>query len=258
MADRNEEIPDSNLGALVGFITSSHADSDASATRLTGHGERSEPPRSKWDANLRVPIESLEKLERLLTMGPINLNTVSEEIRAHPDLEAMIVRLGGSLALAEDYSNPTVEKAAVALGTERLLILVYAWSLLRQNGSPLALAAHDTSLVSTEASCQALAERSDWPAPQFAEAGNFETVYLASFLHWLGLDCRRRPDSAQASSFGDSIVQTEHFANMTEVFMRDFIALIPFLDRTVLAPVAGRGRRISEQSRRAEESEPSV
>jgi len=179
-------------------------------------------------------------LDALLTADLIDLRRVSEAIRQEPGFELLVMRLSASLALSPDVSPTTVEEAAVVLGTDRLRVLVYAWSLLPQHPSPLQLSADRSRLHSA---------RRDSATEEWTP----EALYLASFLWWLGLDS---PDGT-ARRLGDtpavSGVQHEHLARLTEILLRDFMALIPFVEPALLKPrqraaLEGLGRMRKEET----------
>jgi hypothetical protein len=55
--------------------------------------------------------EALDRLRNLLIAAPIDLSGISDEIRLHPDLESLVLRLGVSLVLSPDEPLSTVEEA---------------------------------------------------------------------------------------------------------------------------------------------------
>jgi hypothetical protein len=66
-----------------------------------------------------------------------------------------------------------------------------------------------------------------------------QTLYLAAFLRWLGLDS---PDSelpADPMQFAAPIWQPEDFADLRNLLMRDFLALLPALN----SPSSKAGRQ---------------
>jgi hypothetical protein len=73
------------------------------------------------------PREVMARLTRLLHAAPIDLAAICAEIRTHGELEALIMRLTGSLVLSPDEPLSTVEEAVVVLGTERLRVLIDLW-----------------------------------------------------------------------------------------------------------------------------------
>lgn len=137
------------------------------------------------------------------------MSRVAQEIRSHPELESLVLRMATSLALPLVDSMRTLEEAVVMLGTDRLRVLLYTWSLL------------------TRKAAQALPPGvvTDWSP---------EALYLASFLRYLGLDS---PDAAILHSemfFFALDSRRAEFADLRDTLMRDFLALIPVLHPSLL------------------------
>jgi HDOD domain len=167
------------------------------------------------------------RLTRLLRSAPVDLARIGREIRAHPDLEALIMRLAASLGLSIGSTGLTIEEAAVVLGTDRLRVLVYMWSLLPdERGAAESRRTDESQLGDTVAALSILT--SAFPA------GNPETLYLAGFLRWLGLDL---PDPAtprdEPPCFAAGL-QSADLPGLTDILVRDLVALIPVLDPAFL------------------------
>jgi hypothetical protein len=119
------------------------------------------------------------------------------------------MRMATSLALSPTESLRTPEEAVVLLGTDRLRVVLYMWSLRK----------HDSAKNSS------LSATADWSP---------EALYLASFLRYLGLDS---PDAAILHSEMFSFAldpQRAEFADVRDMLMRDFLALLPMLDPSLL------------------------
>jgi hypothetical protein len=202
-----------------------------------------------WKALSPMFTDSVTDLDLLLRAEPVNLSQVSKEIRAHPDLEVMIMRLGGSLALPLDTPPCTIEEATIALGTDRLRVLMYALSLLKEGADQGAQLAESVGESSGDSAANARTACIDQLATRFAEAENLETLYLAGFLHWLGLDSRGTLTPGHTWSFSQSGVETAHASGLTDVFMQDFVTLIPFLGPTLAKPVQKMAARTSDRKR---------
>jgi hypothetical protein len=202
-----------------------------------------------WSGSQPLLADSIAELDALLRVEPVNLTRVSNGFRAHPDLEFVIMRLGESLALPLDVPPCTIEEAAIGLGTDRLRALVHALSLVKQSEPPIAKPLARPNPLPGE-SVPAI-DRLTPPAPadassaRFSEAGNLETLYLAGFLHWLGLDSRAALAAGHPAPFNTSSFHTLRVCGLTDVFMRDFITLIPFLDPSLLTPIQNAASEVS-------------
>lgn len=101
---------------------------------------------------------AVSKLTTLLEADPVALADIGEAIRAHADLESLVMRLCGSLALTCGIPVSSVEEAAIVLGKDRLNILVRAWSAMYCPDAPIfgsAQAAAATATASASASASA-------------------------------------------------------------------------------------------------------
>jgi len=193
-------------------------------SRIQASGERA--PRATFDT-ARVTPSAAMKLARLLSCDPLDLGCISDEIRAHPKLEVLVMRMATSLALSPNGSILSIEEAAVALGKNRLRVLVHMWSSLQGDNAKI-LDRRDTHHLSGGAN-----------AP--------EALYIASFMRLLGTDSPPKPSECKFERCLNPLVQTEDFAELTDIFGQDFISLIPFLGptfkkETALANAAGMCR----------------
>jgi hypothetical protein len=203
--------------------------------------------------SLKVPsplfMDSVTDLDLLLRAEPVNLSQVSKEIRARPDLEVMIMRLGGSLALPLDTPPCTIEEATIALGTDRLRVLMYALSLLKEGAEQRAPQTDKARETCGDSAASTAPARIGQPATRFAEAENLEALYLAGFLHWLGLDSRAALSSGHTWSCSQSGVEPAHASGLADVFMQDFVTLSPFLGPALAKPVQEMAARTSARKR---------
>jgi hypothetical protein len=188
------------------------------AVRAPGQGEQSRQ-RISWDL--------LAHLTNLLGATPVDLARISNAIRAYSDLEHLVMRLAISLGLSPEGSVTTLEEAALVLGTDRLRVMLYMWSLLAEDDGPPKSAGAgeqnptlaDNDGVTRHGACLE-------PIP--------EALYLSCFSRWLGLDSANPTTSginAPCFALGSG---TTKFAELRELFMRDFLALIPILDPGIL------------------------
>jgi len=144
----------------------------------------------------------------MLGADPVELRCVCDEIRAHPELEALVIRLSGTLSLSVNPSPATIEEAAVQLGVDRLRVVFRAWSSL----------------------CNAMGNQERMQNP---DRWTPEAIYLTAFFHELGLDVQAA--KSKNPSAGDlSNLETEYRAGLTDVLIRDFLSLIPHLDPSLL------------------------
>lgn len=160
-------------------------------------------------------------LTDLLAVVPVDLARVSEHIRSHAEISELMIRLAGSLLLSGE-SAITIEEAAVMLGTDRLHVLACMWSIIEQYREE----------ARTEKPSNLKAEAQDDPPMPCIQGINWtaQALYLATFLRCLGLDS---PDSElprdRIQSTGRNW-QAEDFADLRNVLMRDFLALLPSLN----------------------------
>jgi hypothetical protein len=177
--------------------------------------------RSARTARIRNGSSGSRLLTDLLSAVPIDLARISEHIRSHPEIADLIIRLASSLLLSAD-SRITIEDAAVMLGTDRLYVLASMWSIMekydekgRDEKSP------DLAAGSADNPRAFCIHGTNWTA---------QSLYLATFLRSLGLDS---PDSElprdRMESAGPTW-QAEDFADLRNLLMRDFLALLPTLN----------------------------
>jgi hypothetical protein len=162
------------------------------------------PSRTSFITATLAP-ESVLRIDRLLSRFAENAPRISREIRYEPDLEQMSLRLANSLALSPLGPVEDLEEGVVLLGPHRLRVILYAWSLLRQKDAVL-----QARGLSPRSLC--------------------ETVYVVSFLRYVGLDSR---DAAllHRDMFAFAFdPQQAGFTELRELLMRDFFALLPLFD----------------------------
>ncbi len=167
------------------------------------------------------PSES-QLLTDLLSAVPIDLARIGEYIRSHAEIAELVVGLAGSLLLSAGNSRLTIEDAAVTLGTDRLRVVACMWSLIKAHGD--------------EDGAEKSADLADGPDDHWRTCcihgtnWTAQTLYLAAFLRWLGLDS---PDSElpeDCTQFAAPIWQPEDFADLRNLLMRDFLVLLPTLN----------------------------
>jgi len=179
----------------------------------------------------------------LLNAAPVDLCRVSEEMRAHPDLQALVMRLACYLSFSPDNVGTSIEEAVIVVGTDRLRVLVYLWSLLRQR--PVADNPCDP-IASKSASAKPSRKN-----PRAHAASHTEMSCLANFLESLGLASGAAP---QRQSFGvPPRFQEAEFFELTDMLVRDIVSFIPQIEpafrrqhRPVSAAVNGSSGRDSE------------
>jgi hypothetical protein len=182
-------------------------------------------------------------LTTLLNAAPVDLCRVSEEMRAHPDLQALVMRLACYLSFSPDTVGTTIEESVVVVGTDRLRVLVYLWSLLRQR--PVA----DNLCDPVPSKC-APGKPSRKNSRGHA-ASHTEMSCLANFLESLGLASGTAP---QRQSLGvPPRFQEAEFFELTDMLVRDIVSFIPQIEpafrkqhRPVSASVNGSSERESE------------
>lgn len=153
--------------------------------------------------------EAVVRLNRLLDAPAIDLTCVGQEIRSQPELKSLVTRMAASLALLPSESAHRLDDAIIMLGANRLRIVLYLWSLLRQKAAKIS----------------SLNAREGWSP---------EALYLASFLRYLGMDS---PDAAILHSEMFSFAldpRRAEFADLRDMLMCDFLALIPALNPSLL------------------------
>ena len=166
-------------------------------------------------------------LTDLLGAVPVDLARISEHIRSHTEISELMIRLAGSLLLSGE-STITIEEAAVMLGTDRLHVLACMWSIIEQYGE------EDRAEKRSNPEADA---RGDQPISCIQGISwTAQTLYLATFLRCLGLDS---PDSELPGDRMQPATQTwqaQDFADLRNVLMRDFLALLPSFNPLVSKP----------------------
>lgn len=177
--------------------------------------------RSARTARIRNNSSGSRLLTDLLGAVPVDLARISEHIRSHSEIADLVIRLARSLVLSAD-SRMTIEDAAVMLGTDRLHVLASMWSIMEKYDeggcAEKPPASTDGSGDTPQTFC---IHGTSWTA---------QTLYLATFLRTLGLNS---PDSELPWDRKESAVpawQTEDFADLRNLLMRDFLALLPTLN----------------------------
>jgi hypothetical protein len=156
--------------------------------------------------------EALARLTGLLISAPIDLGGISHEIRRHPDLETLILRLGVSLVLSPDEPLTTVEEAVVVLGTSRLRILIDLWS-----------SAGNSSDDPPPSSPNAAAGE---PAPP---ATTPEISYLINFLRSVGFHSPENAFTGARLAAWASKISPDQMFVLADLFMHDFFSLLPVI-----------------------------
>jgi hypothetical protein len=198
-------------------------DRSASDNSADGSKDTFETSSGLLDRDAQDSSDSVLRLTTLLKAAPVDLARIGKEIRAHPNLEALILRLAASLVLSAGSAALTIEEAAVALGTDRLRVLVYMWSLISDG--------HDSAgCLETSESQSTSTAGGPSTRSKVIPAWNAETLYLASFRRWLGLDSPASANVPEEPPCFAAGLQSEDMAGLTDLLMRDFVALIPVLD----------------------------
>jgi hypothetical protein len=182
-----------------------------------GHPGEQPSSRAADPASSRDPAATLTAL---LNAAPVDLCRVSEEIRAHLDLQALIVRLAGYLTFSPDTSGTTIEEAVVVVGTDRLRVLFYLWSMLRQHRKP--------GKVCGQMRLGSTPSKSSEAPPGGRTARHSEMACLANFLESLGLDSGSRLHSQPP--VGPSGRQEPEFFELTDMLVHDIVSFIPLID----------------------------
>ncbi|HVB88412.1 MAG TPA: HDOD domain-containing protein [Candidatus Dormibacteraeota bacterium] len=162
------------------------------------------------------------RLMQLLAEDPVDLARVSDEIRAQPALAAVVKRMAASLQLSPEDSVTSVEEAAIVLGTDRLRVLLYAlpqFENIRQG--------MESSGVEFEADVKPAFAFASPDAPKVVAAWTPELFYLASFVRFLGLADLDSVTPGEGGDRGSPDFERSEAAAMTEILIRDFLALVP-------------------------------
>jgi hypothetical protein len=171
--------------------------------------------------------EAVAHLNSLLVCAPIDLAGISDEIRRHPNLESLILRLGVSLALSPDEPLNTVEEAVVVLGTSRLRVLIDLWSSMR-----------DMQAESGES------QQNSAAGSLSAVATTPEINYLSNFLRGVGFDSPEGALSNERLAAWAAKISPDQMFVLTDLFMHDFFSLLPVIHpgikEAAAAPSANR------------------
>lgn len=200
--------------------------------------------RSEINPHIPCAEESAATLTSLLALDTLELGRISDEIRIYSGLEDMVMRLSRSLMLSPDLPPGSVEGAAILLGADRLRVLVHSWILIEKEKTRT-ISAQDRSSYS--GLCHDAGERQE---PLLRASP--ESLYLTTFLHLLGLDASAPEPFSPVSSALLPAVNRERVPGLTDILMRDFISLIPFLDAIILKGCRDQGAEIAERLFRKE------
>ncbi len=165
----------------------------------------------------------------LLSSAPADLGRISDEIRSHPDLEILVMRLLASVAICPQVSAGSVEEATVVLGIDRLQVLVVIWLLVHEKGTPAGFVAQpEIANVRGVAMSSAANTEAPWTSG---------TPYLTSLMRWIGLDSAPSGGAFEGAFCADRESQRERFAGLPNISIGDFISLILLLYPAVLEPI---------------------
>ena len=165
----------------------------------------------------------------LLGSAPVDLGRISDEIRSHPDLEILVMRLLASVAISPQVTAGSVEEATIVLGIDRLQVLVVIWLLVRERGIPAGFVAQPE-----------IANASGIAKSHIAKAGvpqTSDTPYVASLMRWIGLESAPSAGVFQSPFCADRESGKERFAGLPNISISDFISLILLLYPAVLEPI---------------------
>jgi hypothetical protein len=160
-------------------------------------------------------------LTDLLSAVPVDLAQISEHIRSHAKIAELVVGLAGSLLLSGGDSRPTIEDAAVTLGTDRLRVVACMWSLIQE---------HCEARGAEKSADLAAGPGDHWTCCIRGTTWTPPTLYLAAFLRWLRLDSADSELPGDRMQFGVPTWQPDGFADLRNLLMRDFLALLPILN----------------------------
>jgi hypothetical protein len=191
-----------------------------SNSRFNGAAPKNDPQPART-APTQSSSSGSKLLADLLGAAPVDLARVSDHIRSHAEIAELVIGLAGSLLLSAD-GRVTIEDAAVILGTDRLRVVACMWSIIEKYGEE----------GPAEGPARLAAGAGDPPGAYCIQGTNWnaQTLYLETFLCWLGLDS---PDSDLPGDRMDPAGptwQAEDFADLRSLLMRDFLALLPTLN----------------------------
>ncbi len=191
-------------------------------------GRNTADPKNGADLDLELSGQHLSevtdpvlRLTRLLDTGPVDLAKISEEIRSQPHLRTLVMRLAASLLLSPESPVTTLEEATVMLGTDRLRVMAYMWSTRPE----------DCRLANFQASSESNASVDDGNQQRSScssASATPETLYIDTFLRWLGLDSVNPPIFGKQAPWFASSLDHGEFADLRNTLMRDFFAVYVF------------------------------
>jgi hypothetical protein len=179
--------------------------------------------------------------DSLFGAEPVDLTAVCEEIRRTPGLQDAATRLVQSLSLSAEESANSLEEAAIALGTGRLKALFKGWAMMQSKEIPSAM----LKLTAEEDPGAGARTKAEAPVIPWTP----ESLYLAGFLRILGLDM---PKGLAGKAPADSLAACLPMipcSGLTDIFIRDFISLLPSLGDSFVAPQAkGAAARLANNT----------
>jgi hypothetical protein len=180
-----------------------------------------------------------EDLLRLLDADAVDLRSVGDAIRIHPELESLILKLCDLLVLTSEDPASSVEEAAIVLGKERLRIVVQAWSANRWTDE-VRIEPQTENLQaapSSQSSGAVPAGVIDGRPARFlssefsAEILELDNLFqsarrdVVSFLDTGGESCGRRLDR-----------ELRQAAHLTDLLVRDLLSLISLASPAIPSP----------------------
>lgn len=166
--------------------------------------------------------------DSLFGAEPVDLSAVCEEIRRTPGLQDTALRLFRSLSLSAEEPANSLEEAAIALGTGRLKALFKGWAMLQAKEFPSPM----LTLPATEDSDRGSRSKPEAPVIPWTP----ESLYLAGFLRILGLDMPKELAGKPQSENLSARIPLIPCSGLTDIFIRDFISLLPSLGDSFVAP----------------------
>lgn len=163
--------------------------------------------------SIRSSVDPAASLTALLNAAPVDLCRISDEVRAHPDLKALLLRLASCLSFSPDASTMSIEDAVVVAGTDRLRVLVYLWSVLREKN-------RSQRVRRPARSENTLRQPQRMPRP--STPIETEVAHLASLLRISGFDSGAAPNR----TFSSSGREFDLF-DAPDIWIRDILSLFP-------------------------------
>jgi hypothetical protein len=187
-----------------------------------------------WQRTLGAAAPDLIKL---LAADAVDLREVGDAIRAHPELESLVLRLCDLLALSPGVPVSSVEEASIVLGKDRLRIVVHVWSLNRWKGD-------DRSASQPGIPEEVTEPQENGAAPSVMTEGlltpllsaelSAEILGLASLFHWVRRDALSFATSAGEKRAAEAESEPKHAALLTNLLVRDLLSLVSALKHTDL------------------------